>query len=1568
MALFMLFASGTWAQIFTENFDGAWTTPAPSGWTSTQVTTSQQWHQNSYTTNWNYPSFGSPSASGANSTTYYARFHSYGISSGSSDLISPVINLSAAVTPTITFYHINPTGTDALNVYFSKDGGSTWSASQGNYVVSASWSLKTITIPNTYLVSNFKVKFTATSDYGDDDIGLDQVSIQSPCSGTPNAGSITSPVSTCAGLPANLTATGVSAATGISYQWQESPNGVNSWANVSGGSGATTTTYTTTAVNTTRYFRMVSTCSNGGATNNTNVVTVNLIFATYATYAPAGVSEGFESWSSRCSTTDIPSTNWANTPETGYNSWRRDDQGSSASWSTTSGAYSPLFSQGAHSARFHTYDAATGTKGNLDYYVNMTAGTGNDQLSFDYINTSGSDSLTILVSTNGGSTWSMLGTRLTTAATWTSVTRTLASTSATTIIRLRATSDYGTTDIGVDNFKILSPCTGAPTAGTITGNTPSICPGNGKTLTLSGASSGLGYIYQWKSSTTPGGPYTNMGTALTQATGNLSQTTYYVVAVTCTPSAQTSTTPEVSVVVNPLPTPTITPGGTANFCVSGTLTSSAASSYLWSPGGATTQAITASANGSYTVTVTDGNGCTGTSAPTVVTISTQPGLVSITPPTPSAFCQGGNVNLTASGGSYLASNTLNFGTQANQNTAVVSSTDYPAPFTMYWGGQRMQMLIRASELTAAGFSAGTVFNGINFPVVSFGSDWPGTVSTCKSFMVKFGYTAATTITAFQTLATAVRPAADYTPTVGYNNLLSFSTLPGAWNGTDNVIIETTFSNNLTGNSAKTVTQYNSPTAFSSCIQYRADGVSAATAAAGTTVSYTYNARPDFKLNGVKPGQAPFTWSPGTGLNTTSGPNVTANPNAPGQLYTVTATNGACSSTATVNVVVNPLPTATLSANGPFCTSGTPHLTGTLTGTAPWSITYTTNGGSPVTVSGIAASPFAINPAGPIGSTTTYAITAVSDANCAAASFPASVQVIVNPLPTVTCPGNSSACISQAAYALSGASPAGGSYSGAGVSGGNFDPATAGVGPHTITYSFTDGNSCTNSCSFTITVNPLPTVTCPGNITGITTSDAAFALSGGSPAGGTYSGTGVSGGSFNPAVAGMGVHSITYSYTDGNGCGNSCTYTIAVTPPCNGNQVVVKINTDNNAGQLSWVITNSANVTVASGSLNNGQNNSTVSNTVCLSYSPGSDCYGFKLMDSFGDGITNGGWELRTTGGKLILADAFANGSVSPANPPATVSYGNTHSFCLPLGPVDILANECGIFNNALGNKVYCNKPAGATQYEFEFSDPDAGFLRRVTVNRNYVIFTELGNTITPGLKYFARVRTNVAGPLASAHWGSGCEMGLGVAQVVTCSELIMAPAYGHSCNESRAFNSNNSFIYAKPVNGANEYKFRIFNLNEGYDQTFTRSTYILQLKWTNMVAPALVNGSTYNVEINTKVNGLYTGFCPSSCTISIDNSIPNMEQIAFGEATLWPNPVSDGQVNLSIGGLQDADQHISVDVQDLYGKQVFAQEFGNSGERFNTILQLPGDIASGVYLVNITVNGQRTVQRLSIVK
>ena len=51
---------------------------------------------------------------------------------------------------------------------------------------------------------------------------------------------------------------------------------------------------------------------------------------------------------------------------------------------------------------------------------------------------------------------------------------------------------------------------------------------------------------------------------------------------------------------------------------------------------------------------------------------------------------------------------------------------------------------------------------------------------------------------------------------------------------------------------------------------------------------------------------------------------------------------------------------------------------------------------------------------------------------------------------------------------------------------------------------------------------------------------------GSPAGGTFSGTGVSaGGIFDPAVAGVGSHEIMYTFTDTNGCENSATANVVV---------------------------------------------------------------------------------------------------------------------------------------------------------------------------------------------------------------------------------------------------------------------------------------------------------------------------------------------------------------------------------------------------------------------------------------
>lgn len=98
-----------------------------------------------------------------------------------------------------------------------------------------------------------------------------------------------------------------------------------------------------------------------------------------------------------------------------------------------------------------------------------------------------------------------------------------------------------------------------------------------------------------------------------------------------------------------------------------------------------------------------------------------------------------------------------------------------------------------------------------------------------------------------------------------------------------------------------------------------------------------------------------------------------------------------------------------------------------------------------------------------------------------------------------------------------------------------------------TISVTANNACGNSTTQTlnVSVNLLPTVTLSLNATNVCIDNAVFAFSGGFPLGGTYSGNGVSTGNFNAAIAGVGINTITYSFTDGNGCTNTSTDQITV---------------------------------------------------------------------------------------------------------------------------------------------------------------------------------------------------------------------------------------------------------------------------------------------------------------------------------------------------------------------------------------------------------------------------------------
>ncbi len=155
-----------------------------------------------------------------------------------------------------------------------------------------------------------------------------------------------------------------------------------------------------------------------------------------------------------------------------------------------------------------------------------------------------------------------------------------------------------------------------------------------------------------------------------------------------------------------------------------------------------------------------------------------------------------------------------------------------------------------------------------------------------------------------------------------------------------------------------------------------------------------------------------------------------------------------------------------------------------------------------------------------------------------------ISVTVHAIPPVSCPADLSVCLSEVPLDLSAlnVSPTGGSFSGTGVSGNSYN-AVAGT-TNTLTYTVTDVNSCSNSCTFRITVNGLPPVSCPGNQV-LCPTELPLDLSalGASPAGGIFSGTGVNGTNYQ-APAGS-TNTVTYMVTDANNCTNTCTFDIQV---------------------------------------------------------------------------------------------------------------------------------------------------------------------------------------------------------------------------------------------------------------------------------------------------------------------------------------------------------------------------------------------------------------------------------------
>jgi hypothetical protein len=229
--------------------------------------------------------------------------------------------------------------------------------------------------------------------------------------------------------------------------------------------------------------------------------------------------------------------------------------------------------------------------------------------------------------------------------------------------------------------------------------------------------------------------------------------------------------------------------------------------------------------------------------------------------------------------------------------------------------------------------------------------------------------------------------------------------------------------------------------------------------------------------------ARYLWTGPNGFNSTlQNPVINGGSANNNGIYSVVAISGNCtSSVSTVEVRIGPRPTATISgAPAPICLGQFAALTVTLSGTAPWSISYSENGGASVTVNNISFSPYTLIVTPTSTGLRNYSLTSVSDgAACNPGIVGGNATVQVNNAPNlqlisktdVACGNNSGAITVRA----TGGSGAGYSYSIDGINFNNTTGVFSNLSAGNYTISVREGN-CSASLPVTITGTSAPQIT------------------------------------------------------------------------------------------------------------------------------------------------------------------------------------------------------------------------------------------------------------------------------------------------------------------------------------------------------------------------------------------------------------------------------------------------------------------------------------------------------------
>ena len=837
-------------------------------------------------------------------------------------------------------------------------------------------------------------------------------------------------------------------------------------------------------------------------------------------------------------------------------------------------------------------------------------------------------------------------------------------TAATTTGRCAGTYTVTVTDANgctaTRTFNITQP----PALSGSTTVTPATCGGNNGSATVT-ASGGVGpYTYSWAPSGGTGTTASSLGAGtytvtITDANGCTTTATAAVPStggITASISASTN----VSCFGGNNGTATATPtGGAAPY------------TYAWTPSGGTGATGTNLTAGSYTVTVTDANGCVATASVTI----TQPTQVTASASSTPVACNGGSnggASVTASGGvgpyTYSWAPSGGTGSSASGLTAggytvtvtdangctTTASTTVTQPTALATTGGQTNVLCNGQCTGSATVTA----SGGTSPYTYSWAPSGGTAASASALCAG-GYTVTVTdangctitrtfnITqppalsgsTAATAATCGQPngSATVTPTGG-TAPYTYSWAPSGGTGSS-------ASGLISGGYTVTITDANGCTTTAT-VNVPNTGGPTASITASTNVS-CFGGNNGSATATPSGGTGPYTysWSPSGGTGAT-GTNLTAGS------YTVTVTDAnGCVTTASITITEPPLLTASASSSPVSCNGGNDGGASVTAsgGVGPYGYSWAPSGGTGASASGLTAGGYTVTVTDANGCTATASATVTQ---------PTAVTATITASTPVSCFGgnNGSATVSAAG----GIGPYTYNWAPSGGTGATAGGLTA--GGYTVTV--TDANGCTTTASVNITE---PTALGGTTAVAAATCGQANGSATVTPTGGIAPYTYVwSSGGTAATETGLLPNTYTVTITDAN----NCTFTVTATVP--------------NAGGPTATISTSTNVSCFGG--NDGSATVSVSN--------GTAPFTYSWAPSGGTGTTASG--LTATSYTVTVTDAngcVATATVTITEPPLlTASAASTPVSCF--GGND--GTTSSTVNGGVGPYTYAWAPSGGT--------------------------------------------------------------------------------------------------------------------------------------------------------------------------------------------------------------------------------------------------------------------------------